>query len=109
MSPILVPTLAELGIELQRARAAYARAVADEDAGRIPSSPDGASDTAAESIALLRSQIAEIPAASLADLRVKAAALSYWLEGSSLYDPRWANEETLSAQLVAGLLDERIA
>ena len=109
MSPILVPTLAELGIELERALAALALAVEVESANPEMGHANCASDQFAELVGHLSSEITALPAASIADLRVKARALSYWQAGSRIDDQRWPNEEALSRQLVAGLLDERIS
>lgn len=108
MSPILVPTLAELGIELSRAmgveQAALARWHQIRDAGATPD--EAACDEAYRVISDLTDQIAAIPAASLADLRVKALAMDWHNRTVEAPEDFWQH---LGAQLVAGLLDERIA
>lgn len=100
MTPILVPTLAELGIELQRAEGV--RAALD--------STDKVYDAALMHCWSILDQIAELPAASIADLRIKARAFDWsaqLLEGEPYHNPS-DGEEKIMRQLVAGLLDERI-
>ena len=109
MSPPLVPTLAELDIELQHALAALNEALVAEEADPSLAVANGASDQAASRIYDLSAQIEALPAFSMEGLRAKARALAYWQAGSTLETERWSNEESLSRQIVAGLLDERIA
>lgn len=112
MTPILVPTLAELGIELGKAMAA-------EDAAYQAWLPqyhagNGTADTAeskeadrtSDVVSGIIDQIAALPAASLADLRVKAMAMDWHNRKVETPHDFWTR---LGAQLVAGLLDERIA
>lgn len=100
MTPILVPTLAELGIELQRAEGVRA---ALDSTGKVY-------DAALMHCWSILDQIAELPAASIADLRIKARAFDWsaqLLEGEPYHNPS-DGEEKIMRQLVAGLLDERI-
>lgn len=112
MSPILVPTLTELGVELSRAIAvenvAHARWLPLYEAGKaMANSPeDDACQAASGAISDLTDQIAVIPAVSLADLQVKAMAMDWHNRTIEKPEDFWT---LLGAQLVAGLLDERIA
>lgn len=112
MSPILVPTLAELGIELGKAMAIEKEAHRAwhvlYDAGRgLGITPESdACDAAYLVVSDLTDQIAAIPAASLADLRVKAMAMEWHNRTIEKPDDFWTR---LGAQIVDGLLDERIA
>lgn len=111
MSPILVPTLAELGIELGKAiaveNAAHARWLPLYEAGNaMANSPeDHACQTAYAAASDLTDQIAAIPAVSLADLRVKALAMDWHNRTIEKPDDFWSS---LGAQIVAGLLDQRV-
>ncbi|WP_108462263.1 hypothetical protein [Devosia naphthalenivorans] len=111
MSPILVPTLAELRVELDRLdgqrRAASARNNADPNDRAL----ETAWNDAATACWHVLDQIAALPASSIADLRVKAYAFDWsarLLDGESYYNPS-DGEEAILRQLVSGLLDERIA
>lgn len=112
MNPILVPTLSELGVELQRAMAIEAAAHqawrALYDAGNHSNDlPElDAVERAGEAIYDIIEQIAAMPAASLADLRVKAIAMDWHNRMVETPEAFW---EKLGAELVAGLLDERLA
>lgn len=100
MSPILVPTLAELWIELGRAeaiRAATSTATDDYE-------------PALKQCWHILDQITELPSASIADLRIKARAFDWSarLIGDESYNNPSDGEEKIMRQLVAGLIDERI-
>lgn len=112
MSPILVPTLAELGIELDRAVAVETEAhrawLALHQSGReAKRSPEAAAcDAASEAVSDLIDQIAGIPAATIADLRVKAMAMEWHNRTVEAPDDFWTR---LGAQIVDGLLDSSVA
>ena len=96
-NPILVPTLAELAIELGRA-----------DANRAALESDPGYDAALLHCWSVLDQIAELPAASLADLRIKARAFDWsarLLDDEPYHNPS-DGEQKIMRQLVAGLLDE---
>lgn len=112
MNPILVPTLAELGIEFDRAYAAERvalTAAADSDASR----GDPLEIAYEQAVGLTSSiidQIAAIPAASIADLRVKAKALDWYhqtVEGPN-FGKGPCPGELLAQQLVAGLSSDEV-
>lgn len=104
MSPTLVPTLAELRDELDRLDAVR-RAAEQRNAD------DGAYEAALTACQHILDQIAAIPAASLADLRIKAYAFNW--SANLLDDEPYENpsdgEMLIMRQLVAGLLDEGVA
>lgn len=111
MSPILVPTLAELRTELARLDHIRALASAQQDANPDDKALDEAWDVATDACWGALDQIAALPASSLADLRVKAYAFNWsaeLLDGEPFHNPT-NSEEQIMRQLVAGLLDERIA
>jgi hypothetical protein len=111
MSPILVPTLAELRTELDRLDAIRRTLSAQTDAAPDDKAAAAAWDAATDACWRTLDAIAEIPAASLPDLRVKAYGLAWsarLLDGEPYYNP-CPGEEKILRQLVAGLLDERIA
>jgi len=111
MNPILVPTLAELSTELEREiallkmleaalneqEAMSGRAVPKGDASDI------AYNSAVDRCCTLAREIAELPAQTLQDLRVKAQALA-WHAFPDGREPAPADER-LAFQLVRGLLD----
>ncbi len=111
MSPILTPAIVELRAELERADAERSAIWAKADAN-----PHDDVIQKAYNEALLYSwkvldQIAEIHAASLADLKVKAWAMDWsakLLDDEPYHNPS-DGEEKIMRQLVAGLLDERIS
>ena len=115
MAPILVPTLTELGIEFDHAygleRAALT-AAAEADADASKGEPlEVAYEQAVAFTSSIIDQIAIVPAASLSGLRVKARALDWYhrtVEGPS-FGKGQCPDERLAQQIVAGLLDERIA
>lgn len=104
MTPILVPTLAQLSIELSIAKARY-----DDINRRWNAGEEGLNDlldeTSDECVDIAEA-IAELPATSLADLRIKARALTFG--GSYLDEKGQVTEDRLIAQIMSGLLDERI-
>lgn len=113
MNPILVPTLAELRIEIDRvhgeAEATY-YSIRDD----MPAGQQEALGQKWEALADQRDQtlaaMAALPAASVADLRAKAYALALMdriTEGEVVESPS-DDEAKLMRQLIAGLLDERI-
>ena len=111
MSPILVPTLAELRTELDRLDAIRRDLSVKTDAAPTDEAVQAVYDTATDACWRTVDAIADIPAASLADLRVKSYALDWsarLLDGEPYHNP-CAGEEKILRQLVAGLLDERIA
>jgi hypothetical protein len=100
-APILVPTLNELRVELDRVDSIRsALSVESEDY-----------DAALSACWSLLDQIAELPAWTLADLRVKAYAFDW--SARLLQDEPYRNpssgEEKIMKQIVSGLLDERIS
>lgn len=112
MNPTLVPTLAELHIELQRATAAQTKASRNLELARIEGAVTAVfeealhrTETDANTIA---HQIAAIKAASLADIRVQAFALG-WLQGKPDGSELPMCERRLATQIVEGLLNEEIA
>jgi hypothetical protein len=112
MNPTLVPTLAELHIELQRAIAAHANVTRNLDLARLEGAVTAVFEdalqrfeTEADNIA---HQIAVIDAASLADIRVHAYALA-WLHAKPDGFELPMCERRLATQLVAGLMNEEIA
>jgi len=111
VTPILVPTLSELGVEFVRAygleRVALT-AAADADA-RKGDPLEVAYEQAVAFTSSIIDQIAAMPAASLSDLRVKARALDWYHQTVEGPDFGRYPDERLVQHLVAGLLDERIA
>lgn len=101
MNPILVPTLAELRIELDRANAVRLA---------VPRGHEAAYEAALTCCWAIIDEIAELPASCLADLRVKAYAVDW--SARVLEDEPFGNpsegERKMFQQLVAGLLDERL-
>lgn len=111
MTPILVPTLAELWIELGRADSERVALSAQNDANPDDDSVQKAWEQKADHCWAILDQMAELPAASIADLRIKARAFDWSarvLNGEPYHNPS-DGEEKIMRQLVAGLLDERIA
>ncbi len=111
MNPILVPTLAELRVELDRAEGIRAAIAAKMDDQPETDELTAKRDQAEAACFSLLNQIAAISAASLADLRVKAHAFNW--SARLLDDEPYRNptdgEVQIMRQLVIGLLDERIA
>lgn len=107
MSPILVPTLAELDIELGKAKARYDAVTVRWNAGERSDEMDELLNHTADECIDIASAIAALPAASLEHLRIKARALTFG--GSYLDVDNPVNYERLIAQILTGLLDERIA
>ncbi|UXN74473.1 hypothetical protein N8D56_04850 [Devosia sp. A8/3-2] len=113
MSRILVPTLSELRVELDQARAALL--AADAECDRV----SGTAEQEADAVYSARSnvfwelvrQISAQPAASLADLRVKAHALQQAgeLTDWEMFNSPTVSEAALIRQLIVGVADERIA
>lgn len=111
MSPILVPTLSELRVELDRLDAERIKASATSDADPTDRTLNKAWELSIDACWAVLDQIAATPAASLADLRVKAHAFNWsatLLDGEPYHNPS-GGEEQIMRQLVAGLLDERFA
>lgn len=111
MSPILVPTLSELRVELDRLEAVRATASAAHDANPEGEGLEQAWEATTDACWHVLDQIAALPAASLDDLRVKAHAFNWsasLLNGEPYHNPT-DEEEQILRQIVAGLLDERIA
>ena len=75
MTPILVPTLDELAVEFERARAAERAANALRVATNEGNAEGFAYDEACRALCEVTHQIAELPAQTAAHLRLKARAL----------------------------------
>lgn len=112
MSPILVPTLSELQIELEKSIAVQIKAFDSYEwavlEGAVLPVFEDAVQAAANATGTLVSQITTMPASSLADMRVKAFALN-WLHAKVGGVERFRCEHRLAEQIVAGLLDGVIA
>lgn len=108
MSLTLVPTLAELDIELKRTVAAFDAAASAHRAQPGDSDCQDAATYAALEAFEVVTQITHLPAASIPDLRVKAKALAQLV--SAVPDSRKVGIEQchLCQQIIDGLLDERI-
>lgn len=103
MTPILVPTLDELAVEFERAsdaeRAANALCVASGEGAA-----EGlAYDEACGALGAVCGQIAELPAQTLAHVRLKARALA-WYAFPDGQEPVTIDER-LAFQLVRALVD----
>lgn len=112
MSPILVPTLAELRVELDRLQTKSAQAWTSIRGEFGSIEHDASCDRAVAASAAVDDTveaIAALPAASLADLRVKAYALDFLDRTCEPFEYVATTDLTLIRQLIAGLLDERIA
>lgn len=99
MTPLFVPTLTELEIKLQLAETS--RAVSEDNPNY---------EAALMNCWSILDQIADLPARTLADLRIKARTFDWsaqLLEGEPYRNPS-DGEVKIMRQLVAGLMDERI-
>ena len=109
MSPILVPTLSELAVELAKAididDAILARWHALQHAGADAAALEAESHASYIVVSELTDQIAALPIASIADLRVKAMAMDWYNRTIEPPADFWTQ---LGAQIVAGLLDQRV-
>lgn len=108
MTTVLIPTLAELDIELNRTVAAFdaaARAHGDRPADN--NCQDEVAHAALEAFEVV-TQIINLPAASIPDLRVKAKALAQLFAAVPDSQPVGIEQRRLCQQIIEGLLDERI-
>ena len=112
MNPTLVPTLAELQVELQRIIAVHAKATDNLEFARLEGAVSGVFEDAVQRLETeannIVHQIAMINAASLADIRVHAYALA-WLHAKPDGFELPMCERRLATQLVVGLMNEGIA
>ena len=108
MTPILIPTLAELDIELNRTVAAFdAAARAHHAQLHDGNSQDEVAHAALEAFEVV-TQIIDLPAASISDLRVKAKALAQLFAAVPDSQPVGIEQRRLCQQIIDVLLDERI-
>lgn len=106
MSPILVPTLAELGIELDLALVAYAAAnAAVEGIVGLPKDHplELAFETACGTVSLVASQVVELDAQRPTDWQVKAKAL-LWFTDEATASP----SERLARQVAQAMLSGEV-
>lgn len=109
MNPVLVPTLAELDIELNRTMAALDAAASAHHAQPDHSAcQDAVAHAALEAFEVV-TQIIHLRAASISDLRVKAKALAQLFVAVPDSRPVGIEQRRLCQQIIDGLLDERIA
>lgn len=102
MSPILVPTLDELGVEFERVSALYRAACAACAAEPESKAADDAADAASSQLVDLCAHIAALPAQTHQHLRIKAMALSVTFPDG--VEPA-TTDERLAFQLARALLD----
>lgn len=108
MTPTLVPTLAELDIELNRTVAAFDAAASDHNAQPDDGNcRDAVAHAALEAFEVV-TQITHLRAASISDLRVKAKALAQLFTAVPDSRPVGIEQRRLCQQIIDGLLDERI-
>lgn len=106
MSPILVPTVSELGIELQKAIGIYNAAVTAYEADPVNTKVEAITFAAGATNDLV-GEIIALPVYSLPDLRVKATAFA-WLH--VVPEGVMKGQKTrLVHQVMDALLDERVA
>jgi hypothetical protein len=108
MTPVLVPTLAELDIELHRTVAAFDAAASAHHAQPNDSNyQDAVAHAALEAFEVV-TQIIHLRAASIPDLRVKARALAQLFTAVPDSRPEGIEQRGLCQQIIDGLMDERI-
>lgn len=103
MTPILVPTLDELAVEFERASAAERAANALCVASGEGRAEGFAYDEACSALGEVCQQIAELPAQTMAHVRLKARALA-WQSFPDGQEPAPVDER-LAFQLVRALVD----
>ncbi len=96
MSPILVPTLDELGVEFGRLLPDYERLGALSDANPGDKEADRLADEACTALVVLCGQISELPAQTPSHVVTKARAL-LWLN----YSEPPADDQADSGELLA--------